>query len=578
MGSRTAIYSDEVDPGASLAHVHRRKSHVAYWSFLELGINALSCEDAWFCAFTQRSTENANVEGGLSAALAQLVHAMCTGEDNLPEGIQVYIRGTAIKIFARIRVSLQDGAAHKSTWCCKGDSGTRLCMLCKNVVAAKSELVAEDGSGLLRANVIYRGELVLSDDNDIRTTVRELSEASRHMSGDPWEDLQQARGWTHTPGNMLLDESLDQHVHPTQDFMHDWMHCLVVAGVFNTVVYLLFESMRAPHMYVHSPYELFQGFLVNFNWPKRISGSTNLHEIFSKARSRSHRAAKHLKAQASDCLSIYPVLALFIHTVVLPSGQCDDACNAALALFDVMDFIKSIPRGGIEPDMISAAVHSFMELFVKAWGVDKTHSKFHWLLHLADCLANIGILLSCFVHERRHRLIRKYAGDAYNTGTYEHTLLAEAVCHHLGNLESKDNFDFSVGIGNSRLCQPNMRKLILDQLGLLDHEAGPLYCSTSARFSALAQCKRRDIVLVSEANVHGFVAGEVWMNFSLNGETLSVVALFELLNFDSNVGVAEWEMPGTPTLIETCEILDTLIWDIPRDGVLRTILPCHFRV
>ena len=39
------LYGDEITPGNALAHKHRRKSWGIYWTLLEFGPAALSCED-----------------------------------------------------------------------------------------------------------------------------------------------------------------------------------------------------------------------------------------------------------------------------------------------------------------------------------------------------------------------------------------------------------------------------------------------------------------------------------------------------------------------------------------------------
>ncbi len=43
------LYSDEVTPGNVLATQNLRKIQVVYFSFLELGAQALAREDSWFC-------------------------------------------------------------------------------------------------------------------------------------------------------------------------------------------------------------------------------------------------------------------------------------------------------------------------------------------------------------------------------------------------------------------------------------------------------------------------------------------------------------------------------------------------
>ena len=39
------LYGDEITPGNALAHTHKRKSWGIYWTLLEFGPAALSCED-----------------------------------------------------------------------------------------------------------------------------------------------------------------------------------------------------------------------------------------------------------------------------------------------------------------------------------------------------------------------------------------------------------------------------------------------------------------------------------------------------------------------------------------------------
>ena len=60
-----------------------------------------------------------------------------------------FMSGKVITFFAKFGFFIQDGGAHKITWHCRGDSGTRFCMLCKNMVSVRSEFA--DGDGALRA-------------------------------------------------------------------------------------------------------------------------------------------------------------------------------------------------------------------------------------------------------------------------------------------------------------------------------------------------------------------------------------------------------------------------------------------
>ena len=66
------LYSDEVTPGNPLATMNNRNFHAVYWSFLELGENALFNE-AWLTIMVEYSKNINKVKAGLSQVIAQLV-------------------------------------------------------------------------------------------------------------------------------------------------------------------------------------------------------------------------------------------------------------------------------------------------------------------------------------------------------------------------------------------------------------------------------------------------------------------------------------------------------------------------
>ena len=94
------------------------------------------------------------MSGGISqvfgATLQQLPGDTTTGCDPSKGGmVLTYSDGSTHRLFANLGMVLPDGAAHKLTLMCKGDASSRLCMLCRELVSAKSYLTDEDGEGLL---------------------------------------------------------------------------------------------------------------------------------------------------------------------------------------------------------------------------------------------------------------------------------------------------------------------------------------------------------------------------------------------------------------------------------------------
>ena len=67
------MYTDEVTPGNVLALLNTRKFHAIYWSFMELGSNALSREDGWFTVLIEFSTWVNTMHASISQIFKQCI-------------------------------------------------------------------------------------------------------------------------------------------------------------------------------------------------------------------------------------------------------------------------------------------------------------------------------------------------------------------------------------------------------------------------------------------------------------------------------------------------------------------------
>ena len=169
-----------------------------------------------------------------------------------------------------------------------------------------------------------------------------------------------------------------------------------------------------------------QKYVALWTLPKRLSTNmSQLAESFSKTRWASSKKATYFKATASDGLSLYPIIACFIQAVYVRAGVAIQECACYLRLADLLDLITSIPHGVVTPDMIRTASNSFLSSLVAAGWRDFAHPKFHWIVHLARELHRWGMLLSCFVHERKHRMIKRYANQIFNSTGFDQSVLAE---------------------------------------------------------------------------------------------------------------------------------------------------------
>jgi hypothetical protein len=127
------LYSDEVTPGNVLAVINNRRFHAIYWSFMELGSNALSREESWFTLMLEFSTWVNLMHAGLSQVFKQCIKQFFQpdGYNFATNGILLQFPDGDIRLWARLGGVLQDGGAHKYVWHLRGDGASKFCVLCK---------------------------------------------------------------------------------------------------------------------------------------------------------------------------------------------------------------------------------------------------------------------------------------------------------------------------------------------------------------------------------------------------------------------------------------------------------------
>ena len=240
---RLVLYADEIVPGNPLAVANARKAWAMYYSFLEFG-TALACEDVWLPIAAYPTQALKTVSGGVSQLFAVVVKQFFggLGFDMKETGMQlVGPDGNRWRFFASLAMVVQDGGAHKSIFLCKGDAGTRMCMLCKNVVAVRSKLTNVDGTKLLKSNVIFAEDLDLATDADVRGALRRLEAHKRSCSATTFKVWEQSIGFTYCEHGSLQDAALERYVFPTTIYCHDWMHGVMCGGA-DCIVLLRFPN------------------------------------------------------------------------------------------------------------------------------------------------------------------------------------------------------------------------------------------------------------------------------------------------------------------------------------------------
>ena len=197
----------------------------------------LSCEESWFCVMCEYSSTTNDLSAGVSQAFGAILKLFFEpgGFNFATGGMSAPLEPADIRVWAKLGGVLQDGGAHKSVWHARGDSASKLCLLCKNLFTEKSHLCDEDGTSLLVCNALKLRDLIPATSNDMRTVARYLEGQHAILPADKFIERQQALGMTYHPHAVLLDRTLDSVLQPSEVYMHDWMHALFVDGIVNLV-------------------------------------------------------------------------------------------------------------------------------------------------------------------------------------------------------------------------------------------------------------------------------------------------------------------------------------------------------
>ena len=470
--------------------------------------------------------------------------------------------GTTVILFVDLNIFIQDGLAHKQTWFCKGHSGNVRCLHCLYHVSAISQLAAADVTGTLVDRVTDDTKLTFHTDDTVRYAVDQLALGIAARGPESMGELETRLGFVHDDGNLLLDPALRAIVRPITQYMHDWMHVLVASGAFGVVAHKVMDTLRtSPRAIRYGPVH---DYMKLWRWPQRLGGFHNsCVNAFDTKHETSSRSASFFKCSASEAISLYPVLCVFLRQRCLAiNAETTAACEVFVAFCLVLDLLMICTRYTVRPGELRIAVRDFLDKFVATFGWDSWIPKMHDMMHLPWELFRFGMLLSCFVHERKHKIATRYGTDVCNTRVYERTVMSECTAHHLHSLRAADAFCFDVGLIAPKPASPKT------QLFFNTH-VGPCVVNVSfqSRFDAFGTCARGDIVLVRADTT---VAGEVWLHAECNGVPVSVISTWDVVSHRN--GYAIWRDIERPELFQTCDIITSVI-SFRSDGLVYTIMP-----
>ena len=265
-------------------------------------------------------------------------------------------------------------------------------------------------------------------------------------------------------------------------------------------------------------------FFQGCEWPAYIGGrSVSGKNLF-------HKKDQEFKCSASEGLAFYPVMQSFLQRRLpgIASRECREAIQSFFLLCDVLDALQLCATGRVDADNLEEKLCRHLRKYVEVYGPDKVLPKGHYALHLADSLREHEILLSCFVHERRHRSVKQIADqlDSMKAGSEEHVMQV-VVENHLKNLRT-------YSVGRKGLVTPRSAAAPLQQAFChcfgLDECLGLESCNEAAVGQGRI-CKRGDVVVVTVDGT--LTVAQVWLHVSFCGHAYT--CLSEWANLGNNM-------------------------------------------
>jgi len=267
------------------------------------------------------------------------------------------------------------------------------------------------------------------------------------------------------------------------------------------------------------------------------------------------------KSSASEALSIYGLVRLFLMIQVQPlaAPQLLRACRSFYCLCEVIDLLTDISHSAsVLPSVLLDKIVTHLGCFKAAYGVGLFLPKFHMSLHLPSMLLAHGKLLSCFVHERKRKEMKRYEPDFANTSTsYEKGILMSCLHMHLQALCDREVYPAAEPVLMKAKPAPADLSTALQVHFQSQSQA---LVSDIAFFGEAKQCSQHDFVLFHM----GDDAQVARVNYHTQIDSVVLTHVFPCVPLGRN----HFRVLPNAVFILTSDIVDTLVHKVTGDTVL----------
>ena len=183
-----------------------------------------------------------------------------------------------------------------------------------------------------------------------------------------------------------------------------------------------------------------QYFAADWHMPGNLNSRTLGATVFSQNREKSSKEA--FKGMASEVLSVFPFLEQLAATVIEPTGNFRNELASFYGMCDIIRLLQKLkrqmPPAVADISMLKQLQRTQLMNCIQAYGEDTIKPKHHYSLHVGDQLLKHGLLVDCFVLERKHRATKRAANLIENSATYESSVMARVFNE---SVRMNDNVD-----------------------------------------------------------------------------------------------------------------------------------------
>ena len=422
---RIVMYMDTISPGNPLRPDKSRTTECLYWSIIDFPDHVLKRQLGWLVYSTVRTTILERLPGRNTAWMKLALReffAPAAGRPSFRSGIVVSSRDRAFMVRCKFAGFIADEKALKEFMGLKGASGSKPCITCRNLVQFVEPEVLE-GSRFVGPDEIDHRLLEYQTSDDVYDIVDRLSEVASTESKAALHRAEQALGVSFEPDGVLFAADLRDVCRPIEHYIRDTMHILVSGGVAGTetarVIEAIVSTLGEGGLPANACYAHLQAYIDQFVMPK-ASAKRKGWCVAEKM-----VGVDHMRCFASDLLDLAPLLLAFLEDVMAPRDLLVEHTRCYKLLVRILHICTMGPRQAashlVEFRQSILDHHAMYRVLYPTF----IKPKWHQLLHVPENIQSLGMSLSCFTQERKHRCVKAVGLWAFRN--YETTVLADVV-------------------------------------------------------------------------------------------------------------------------------------------------------